>query len=67
MMYLNRTTRSTILHPEVVEVEGDEAEDGDVEEDLPAREEAAVAVDPCCPAVLDRFGGGGRNQGVNVS
>jgi len=43
-LYFDRTAGSAIKRPEVIEVEGYEAEDGDVEQYLPPWDEAAVAV-----------------------
>lgn len=64
-MYLYRTTRATILHPDVVEVEGDESEDGDVKENLPAREKTAIAVDRRCQTC--RIGGSVEDQSRDIS
>lgn len=48
-IHLDGAAGATILTPKVVEVEGDETEDGDVEKDFPARDETAVAVEMGTP------------------
>ena len=41
--------------PDVVEVEGDEAENGEVEEDFPSRDQAAITVQGFTPIVPFRW------------
>jgi hypothetical protein len=45
-VYLDGAGAPPVQAPEIVEVEANQAEDGDVEEDLPAAHDAAVAVEP---------------------
>jgi hypothetical protein len=54
-VYLDRAGAPPVQAPEVVEVEANEAEDGDVEEDLPAAHDAAVAVEPLAQLDQERL------------
>ena len=48
--YLESVDRLAVLRPVVVDIEGYEAEDSEVEEDFPAWHDAAVVVEPFTPA-----------------
>ena len=47
--YFNRTCRSSIKAPIVVEVEADQSQDANVEQNLPSGDQTTIAIDPVTP------------------